>query len=216
MIKHLRNANGQKTLNENIADLGGAQLAFQALTNKLKADGLSAEAVKQSEFGNNKNKRMKRVKFMMILMAAVLTMGVVSCSDAEDGESWDAWVIRNQLNSNWSLDFIKVNDEYRRLGDEGFDFYLTLKLKADGRKFEAERFFYNKEESIVDESTRVNKTGTFTIDASSKTIELIDSQGNKFMRLSNIDFGTGSMTATVLFYDLNQTYNIGLNRTISF
>lgn len=158
---------------------------------------------------------MKIFKIMIFLMAAVMAMGVVSCSDAEDGESWDAWVMRNQLNSNWSLDFIKVNGDYRRLGDEGFNFYLTLKLKADGRKFEAERFFYNMAEGIVDESTKVNKTGTYTIDASSKTIELIDSDGNKFMRLSNIEFGTGSMTATVLFYDLNQTYEIGLNRTVS-
>ena len=158
---------------------------------------------------------MKKSIIFLLLMAAVLSMGVVSCSDAEDGENWDTWVMRNQLNSNWSLDFIKVNGDYRRLGDEGFDFYLTLKLKADGRKFEAERFFYNKEDGIGDESTKVNKTGTYTIDASNKTIELIDSEGNKFMRLSNIEFGTGSMTATVLFYDLNQTYDLGFNRTLS-
>lgn len=149
----------------------------------------------------------------MFLMAAMLTMGVVSCSDAEDGESWDTWVMRNQLNSNWSLDFIKVNGEYRRFGDEGFDFYLTLKLTADGRKFEAERFYYK--DGITDQSTIVKKTGTYTIDEPNKTIELTDSEGNKFMRLSNIEFGTGSMTTTVLFYDLNQTYNIGLNRTVS-
>ena len=112
--------------------------------------------------------------------------------------------------------FVKVNGEYRRLGDEGFDFYLTLKLTADGRKFEAERFFYNKEDGRGDESTIVNKNGTYTIDEPNKTIELVDSEGNKFMRLSNIEFGTGSMTATILFYDLNQTYDIGLDRTVSF
>lgn len=42
-------ADGKFTLNENIADLGGIQLAFQALTNKLKADGLSDEAVRQQQ-----------------------------------------------------------------------------------------------------------------------------------------------------------------------
>lgn len=94
-------------------------------------------------------------------------------------------------------------------------FFGTNICRSNGRKFEAERFFYNKEEGIVDESTKVNKTGTYTINASSKTIELVDSDGNKFMRLSNIEFGTGSMTATVLFYDLNKTYEIGLDRTIS-
>ena len=159
---------------------------------------------------------MKKSIFLMLLMAVMLPMSFVSCSDAEDGEDWDTWVMRNQLNSNWSLDFIKVNGEYRRLGDEGFDFYLTLKLKADGRKFEAERFFYNMAEGIADESTKVNKTGTYTINSSTKTIELVDSDGNKFMRLSNIEFGTGSMTTTALFYDLNKTYEIGLDRTVSF
>lgn len=71
------------------------------------------------------------------------------------------------------------------------------------------------EDGITDQSTIVKKTGTYTIDEPNKTIELTDSEGNKFMRLSNIEFGTGSMTTTVLFYDLNQTYNIGLNRTVS-
>ena len=151
-----------------------------------------------------------------VAMMTAMSMSMMSCSDAEEGEDWATWVMRNQLNSNWSLDFVKVNGEYRRLGDEGFDFYLTLKLTADGRKFEAERFFYNKEDGRGDESTIVNKNGTYTIDEPNKTIELVDSEGNKFMRLSNIEFGTGSMTATVLFYDLNQTYDIGLDRTVSF
>jgi hypothetical protein len=168
------------------------------------------------QYWNKYTDYMKRNLFWMFLLAAVLTMGIVSCSDPEEGESWDTWVMRNQLNSLWSLDYIKVNGEYRRLGDDGFDFYLTMKLKADGRKFETERFFYKEAEGIVDESTRVKKTGTYTIDASSKTIELIDSEGKKFMRLSNIEFGTGFMSATVLFYDLNKTYDIGLDRTASF
>lgn len=43
---------------------------------------------------------MKKSLFWMFLISAVLTMGLVSCSDAEDGESWDTWVMRNQLNSN--------------------------------------------------------------------------------------------------------------------
>ena len=149
-------------------------------------------------------------------MMTAMSMSLTSCSDAEDGEDWSTWIMRNQLNSKWSLDYIMVNGEYQRLGDDGFDFYLTMKLSADGRKFNAERFFYNKVEGIADESTRIQKTGTYTIDEPNKTIELIDSEGNKFLRLSNINFGTGSMSATVLFYDLNKTYNIGLNRSVSF
>lgn len=160
-----------------------------------------------------KKEGMKKILFWMFLMATVLTMGLSSCADAEDGESWDTWVMRNQLNSNWSLGYVKVNGDYRRMGEEGFDFYLTLNLTADGRKFEAERFYYK--DGIADESTRVKKTGTYIIDEPNKTIELTDSEG-KFMRLSNIQFETGSMSATVLFYDLNKTYDIGLDRTVRF
>ena len=63
----------------------------------------------------------------MFFLTAVLTMGLVSCADAEEGESRDAWVMRNQLNSDWGLDYVVVNGEYRGMGEEGFDFYLTLK-----------------------------------------------------------------------------------------
>ena len=156
---------------------------------------------------------MKKSIIFMLLMAAVMAMGVVSCSDAEDGESWDTWIMRNQLNSNWCLDYVMINGEYRRIGDEGCDFQLTMKLRADGREFEVERFYYK--DGVMDESTLVNKNGTYTIDEPNRTIELIDSEGNKFMRLSNIQFDTGTMSATVLFYDLNKTYDIGLDRYVS-
>lgn len=155
---------------------------------------------------------MKKSLFWMFLISAVLTMGLVSCSDAEDGESWDTWVMRNQLNSNWSLDYVKVNGVNKQMGETGFEFYLTLNLYADGRKFEAERFYYK--DGVADQSTAVKKTGTYVINESTKTIELTDSEGNKFLRLSNIQFGAGSMSATVFFYDLNKTYEIGLNRSL--
>lgn len=156
-------------------------------------------------------------KFFVIAAVAIMTvmsLSLTSCSDAEEGEDWGTWVMRNQLNSKWSLDYVMVNDEYRRMGEDGFDFFMNLKLTADGRKFSAERFFYDHATGSADESTRVKKSGTYTIDEPNKTVELIDSEGNKFMRLSDISFGTGSMSATILFYDLNQTYVIGLNRGI--
>lgn len=42
-------ANGEKTLPENIADLGGTELAFQAFTNKLKSMGISGEELRQQQ-----------------------------------------------------------------------------------------------------------------------------------------------------------------------
>ncbi len=158
----------------------------------------------------------KKNLFLMFLMAAVLTTGMVSCSNAEKGESWDTWVMRNQLNSSWSLDYVLVGGQYKRMGDDGFDFYLTMKLRAEGRTFEAERFFYNKSTGTADQSTLVKKTGVYTIDEPNKTITLIDSEGKPFIRLSNINFDTGSMSANLLFYDLNQAYIVGFNRSFSF
>jgi hypothetical protein len=148
-------------------------------------------------------------------MAAMLTMGVESCSDAEDGEDWNTWVMRNMLNSNWGLDAFAVgNDQYVRMGEPGFDFYFEMKLRANGRTFELERFFYN-EEGNAEKSTRINKSGTFVIDEKNKAIEATDSEGNKCFRLNNIEFDTGIMMTTITFYDLNKSYNVILNRSLN-
>ena len=150
-------------------------------------------------------------KFWMILMAAVLTIGLVSCSDPEEGEDWDTWIMRNMLDSGWSLDQVKVNGNYKSMGEPGFDFYFYMDLKANGRKFDAKRFFYKDYEK--DDATEVLKSGTFTIVEKNKAIEATDSDGKKFFRLESIEFGTGSMTATITFYDLNQTYDVILSRS---
>lgn len=155
---------------------------------------------------------MKKITtFWMMLMAVVLSMGIMSCSDSEDGENWDTWVMRNMLNSGWSISSVIVNGEYHELGEEGFDFWFEMNLRANGRKFEARRFFYK--DGVIDKSTEVIKTGEYVVDGSKKTIEAIDSDGNKFFRMSDIEFGTGTMVTTITFYDLNQTYKVVLGRS---
>lgn len=42
-------ANGKKTLGENIADLGGFNLAYQLFNEKLQADGLTGEALRHQQ-----------------------------------------------------------------------------------------------------------------------------------------------------------------------
>lgn len=59
----------------------------------------------------------------------------------------------------------------------------------------------------------MNKSGTYTVDGKNKAIEATDSDGNKFFRLSNIEFGTGSMTCTLFFYDLNRTCEVMFARS---
>jgi hypothetical protein len=154
----------------------------------------------------------KNFAVLMMLLVVLLPASFVSCDDAEDGEDWDTWVMRNMLDSKWSLESVKVDGVFRSMGEEGFDFYYDMDLKASGRTFKAHRFFYK--DNVKDESTEVNKSGTYTIDEKNKTIEATDTDGNKFFRLSDIEFSTGSMSATITFYDLNQTYEVTLARSL--
>ena len=156
----------------------------------------------------------KKLALLMMLMATVLPASLVSCSDAEDGEDWDTWVMRNMLNSSWSLDRVKMNGEYKENIDPAVNMCFEMKLRANGRTFTAHRFYYK--DNVKDDATEVNKSGTFTVDGKNKVIEATDSDGNKFFRLSNIEFGTGSMKATLTFYDLNKTYDEAIfSRSVS-
>ena len=144
----------------------------------------------------------------MMMLAVVLPASFVSCSDAEDGEDWDAWVMRNMLDSKWSLDRVKVNGEYVDKYETDWDLWFDMNLKASGRTFTAHRSV-----GRAGDATEVNKSGTYTVDGKNKAIEATDSDGNKFFRLSNIEFGTGSMTCTLFFYDLNRTCEVMFARS---
>ncbi len=153
-------------------------------------------------------KMRKELAFLMMMLAVVLPASFVSCSDAEDGEDWDAWVMRNMLDSKWSLDRVKVNGEYVDKYETDWDLWFDMNLKASGRTFTAHRSVGRD-----GDATEVNKSGTYTVDGKNKAIEATDSDGNKFFRLSNIEFGTGNMTCTLFFYDLNRTCEVMFARS---
>lgn len=146
-----------------------------------------------------------------IVMAAValmtaMSMSMVSCSDAEEGEDWATWEMRNMLDSRWCIDRIMVDGEWT-FGV----FWMDMKLKAEGRTFEATRFFYKNEEK--DESTEVKKTGTFTIDQKNNIVEATDSEGKKFFRMVLKDKVTSSIHCDITFYDINKTYEVLFGRS---
>ena len=153
-------------------------------------------------------KMRKELAFLMMMLAVVLPASFMSWSDAEDGEDWDAWVMRNMLDSKWSLDRVKVNGEYVDKYETDWDLWFDMNLKASGRTFTAHRSVGRD-----GDATEVNKSGTYTVDGKNKAIEATDSDGNKFFRLSNIEFGTGSMTCTLFFYDLNRTCEVMFARS---
>jgi hypothetical protein len=162
---------------------------------------------------------MKKTFFIVTIFMAVCLMGVsfTSCSNPEEGEDWDTWVIRNMLNNGWSLSGIKVNGEWIYSGDPSikdtpeYNFYFEMNLRADGRRFEAHRFFYK--DDVYDESTEIIKTGTFTLDSGTNTIEGTDSDGQKFFRLVITDKPTSSMECSIYFYDLDRTYDVVMARS---
>jgi len=153
----------------------------------------------------------------MLMTICLMAVSVVSCSSPEEGEDWDTWMMRNMMNNGWSLYSVKVNGEWIYSGDPSlketpeYYFYYEMNLRADGRLFEAHRFFYK--DDIADESTEIIKTGTFTLDASAKTIEGTDSNGQKFFRLTITDEPSSSLEGSIYFYDLDKTYDVVLSRS---
>lgn len=139
-------------------------------------------------------------------MMTAMSMCMMSCSDAEDGEDWSSWEMRNMLDSKWSIDRVMVNGEWTY----GV-FSMNMKLKAEGRTFEATRFFYKDDEK--DDATEVKKTGTFTIDEKNNVVEATDSEGNKFFRMVLKEKVTSSIHCDITFYDINKTYEVLFSRS---
>ena len=149
---------------------------------------------------------MKRLLvWAAVAVMTAMSMCMMSCSDAEDGEDWASWEMRNMLDSKWSIDRVMVNGEWTY----GV-FSMNMKLKANGRTFEATRFFYKDDEK--DDATEVKKTGTFTIDEKNNVVEATDSEGNKFFRMVLKEKVTSSIHCDITFYDINKTYEVLFSR----
>ena len=148
---------------------------------------------------------MKKI-LLMVAVAMMTAMSMMSCSDAEEGEDWATWEMRNMLDSRWSIDRVMVDGEWT-FGV----FWMDMKLKAEGRTFEATRFFYKDDEK--DDATEVKKTGTFTIDQKNNIVEATDSDGKKFFRMVLKDEVTSSIHCDITFYDINKTYEVIFNRS---
>ena len=148
----------------------------------------------------------------LLLMAAVammtaMSVSIMSCSDADEGEDWETWEMRNMLDSRWSIDRIMVDGEWT-FGV----FWMDMKLKAEGRTFEATRFFYKDGEK--DDTTEVKKTGTFTIDQKNNIVEATDSDGKKYFRMVLKEKVTSSIHCDITFYDIDKTYEVIFNRSL--
>ena len=142
-----------------------------------------------------------------VAMMTAMSVSIMSCSDAEEGEDWETWEMRNMLDSRWSIDRIMVDGEWT-FGV----FWMDMKLKAEGRTFEATRFFYKDNEK--DDATEVKKTGTFTIDQKNNIVEATDSEGKKFFRMVLKEKVTSSIHCDITFYDINETYEVIFNRSL--
>ena len=150
---------------------------------------------------------MKRLLvWATVAVMTAMSMCMTSCSDAEDGEDWSSWEMRNMLDSKWSIDRVMVNGEWTY----GV-FSMNMKLKANGRTFEATRFFYKDDEK--DDATEVKKTGTFTIDEKNNVVEATDSEGNKFFRMVLKEKVTSNIHCDITFYDINKTYEVLFSRS---
>lgn len=150
---------------------------------------------------------MKKILMMFaVVMMTAMSMSMISCADPEEGEDWATWEMRNMLDGRWTIDRVMANGEW----SYGV-FYMDMKLKAEGRTFDATRFFYKNDEK--DDATEVKKTGTYTIDQKNNVVEATDSEGKKFFRMDLKENVSSVIHCDITFYDINKTYEVLFDRT---
>lgn len=158
---------------------------------------------------------MRKILFKVtVAMMAIVSIFMVSCADAEEGESRDDWKLRNAINGfGWHVDMLKdANGNWVRWEDAGI-LYFYVKFSASNHNFESEKFYY-KEDGNGDETTReeykaVNNTAYVITNA---TVIEGTVGGQPYFRITLNKMPASSMEGTLYFYKENKTYEVIMTR----
>ena len=148
----------------------------------------------------------------MLILACIVSVGIMSCADKEDGESWDDWELRNTINGMpWHVDKIKdANGNWKSWSDASL-FWFEVKFSASNHNFNSEKFYYN--DGVADESTRekYDSSNNTAYTISGKTIEAtVD--GTKYFRIVLNEKVTSLMKCSLYFYKENKTFEVIMSR----
>ena len=161
-----------------------------------------------------------------LLLACIVSMGMTSCADAEDGESWGDWEFRNAINcgklTEWSLNKVKEangewGDPYRAdvplfrvqffASDHNFHSTKGSWIWVKDNEGNGE---WRADEAAMEEYKPADNTA-FTVDSKTLTIEAtVD--GAKYFRIVLDKQPTSVMEGKLHFYKENKTYEVQLIR----
>lgn len=158
---------------------------------------------------------MRKILFMAsVAIVAIVSIFMVSCADAEEGESHDDWKLRNAINGlGWHVDMLKdANGNWVRWENASI-LYFYVKFSASNHNFESEKFYYDGEGNS-DETTRevykpANNTA-YTI-TNAKVIEGTVG-GQPYFRITLNKMPGSSMEGKLYFYKENKTYEVIMTR----
>jgi len=158
-----------------------------------------------------------------LLLACMVSMGMTSCVEAEDGESWGDWEFRDAINcgkfTEWSL--YKVKDANGEWGEPYRADVPIFRVQffSSNHNFHSTKGTWIWVESeggwIADESTmeeyKPADNTAFTVDSKTKTIEAtVD--GVKYFRIVLDKEPTSLMEGKLHFYKENKTFEVILSR----
>lgn len=160
----------------------------------------------------------------VLLLACFVGLGVNSCADAEEGESWGDWEFRNAINcakwSEWHI--IQIKDENGNwLNDylgENTILHFGVQFFANDHNFHSTKAYWmhdEKEGWIWDEFTKEEykpaDNTAFTIDSKNLIIEGTVG-GEKYFRIKLNKKVDGTMEGTLYFYKENKTFEVIMSR----
>lgn len=146
---------------------------------------------------------------LAVLLTVFATgMSLTGCSDHEDGESNDEYVLRNALNGpSWKV--------YSVLEDGAWNtspnFYFEVRFSASNKNFKSEKWMFENGYSILDtkESYSFSDPTAYTI--SGNKVEATVG-GQPYFRMEVLGEVSYTMHCKLYFYNTDETYEVYMDR----
>lgn len=152
---------------------------------------------------------MKKLHLIwMLLFACIMSLGMSACAGADEGESWEDWILRNTINGPaWRVYQIKENKQWVDCDK----FWFEIKFSASHHNFKSTKFYYV--DGVADESTREEYDGSddTAYQISGKIIEGTVG-GSKYFRMELTEKVTEKLVCKLHFYKENKTYEVVMMR----
>ena len=155
-------------------------------------------------------------KFLFMAAAAiviVMSAGMASCADADEGESWSDWELRNTINGfAWHADMLKdANGKWIRW-ENSLTLYFEVKFSASNHNFSSRKFHYK--DGVSDEATKEEYNSSNNTAFTIKDAKIIEGtvNGEPYFRITLHNKPTSSMECSLFFYRENKTYEVIMTR----